>query len=505
VLVLGLFAPAAAADMLPLSVSGNQIMRGGQPFNLYGVNRDSLEWGVNNWYGCGGDGHFWDADFANIAAWHVNAVRFPLSQANWLGRSCSASAYAAMIDYVVHEANAHGMYAILDLHWTDVGGQAPCDASCGSGEQQMPDSDSVTFWRQVAARYANNPGVIFELFNEPHYVTWSCWLSGGCQVTANSYGSGDSNSTHPTYTAVGMQSLYDAVRSTGASNLVMVAGLDWAYDLSGVNAGYAVSGTNIIYDTHVYTHWHNTVTDWDQHFGSVARHYPVAATEFGTTDCSTAGAQALLQYLYAPDGVAADRISWAVWSWNTPGDCSQPSVLADWSGTPIAGQGQLIHDALANLAQGQQPVSAGPWYEIVNKGTGKCVDASAWGAADGTWVQQWTCGNGQANQEWQFVPVSGGYFEVLNRNAAADSQVLDVSGGPGATGNGDTLQLWSYAAGSNQQWQAVPEGNGYFEFVARNSGKCLDVTGGSSADGTRLQQWTCYGGANQLFRVAQQP
>ena len=48
-------------------------------------------------------------------------------------------------------------------------------------------------------------------------------------------------------------------------------------------------------------------------------------------------------------GVAANRISWTVWSWNNPGSCSQPSLLSDWSGTPLAGQGQLIHDALAFL------------------------------------------------------------------------------------------------------------------------------------------------------------
>jgi glucosylceramidase len=133
------------------------------------------------------------------------------------------------------------------------------------------------------------------------------------------------------------------------------------------------------------------------------------------------------------------------------------------------------------------------------------VDASGWGTANGTWVQQWACGNGQANQEWQLVPVGGGYDEVLNRNASANNEVLDVAGGPGATGNGTQIQLWAYVGGSNQQWQPVALGNGYYELVARNSGKCLDVTGGSSGDGVRLQQWSCYGGPNQTFRLTQQP
>ena len=33
-----------------------------------------------------------------------------------------------------------------------------------------------------------------------------------------------------------MQQLYDTVRATGAQNLVIIGGLNWAYDLSGVPA-----------------------------------------------------------------------------------------------------------------------------------------------------------------------------------------------------------------------------------------------------------------------------
>jgi aryl-phospho-beta-D-glucosidase BglC (GH1 family) len=348
VLAFALLAPAAAADLSPLGVQGNHLMRDGKQFNFHGVSRDSLEWGDSNWNGCGGDGHFTDADFDHIAAWQVNAVRLPLSQANWLGRRCSSVNYPALVDAAIAKANARGMYAILDLHWTDVHGQASCDSGCGSGEQPMPDSDSVEFWRGVATRYANRPGVMFELYNEPHDVSWSCWLSGGCQVTASTGGSPWSGP--PSYRAVGMQTLYDTVRATGAGNLVLVSGLDWAYDLSGVSAGYALSAQNLVYVTHVYVRWHSTTSDWDPHFGALAARYPVAATELGSTDCSSDRTQSLLQYLDAPGGRTANRISWTIWGWNAPGECSQPSVISDWSGTPLDSQGRLIHDTLARLA-----------------------------------------------------------------------------------------------------------------------------------------------------------
>jgi GH43 family beta-xylosidase len=40
-----------------------------------------------------------------------------------------------------------------------------------------------------------------------------------------------------------------------------------------------------------------------------------------------------------------------------------------------------------------------------------------------------------------------------------------------------------------------------YTIVNRNSGKCLDVEGGNTADGTNIFQWSCTGGANQKWRI----
>ena len=352
--------PAPSDGSLPaLSVDGNRMVQAGRQgsFDFHGVNRDTLEWGEGNWGGCGGDGHFTDRDYDNMAAWGANTVRIPLSQANWLGRRCSSVDYARMVDAAVAKANERGMYAILDLHWSDVGGQAPCDGpSCRSGQQPMPDADSVRFWEGVAARYAKNPGVVFDLYNEPYVwwkpftynapdeASWKCWRSGGCTVYASEQTSpteadpatGEQKARPLPYTAVGMQDLYDAVRRHAPRNVVLVGGLDWAYDLSGIGRGYGIRGTNIVYDTHVYTQWHDTTDDWDRHFGYLTRTHPVSATEFGSIDCSADVTRRLIDYFDAPMGDPARRISWTIWSWNSPGECSPPTVLAVWNGTPIA-------------------------------------------------------------------------------------------------------------------------------------------------------------------------
>ena len=149
-------------------------------------------------------------------------------------------------------------------------------------------------------------------------------------------------------------------------------------------------------------------------------------------------------------------------------------------------------------------ISSSTWYEVQNSNSGDCVDDTGGGTANGTAVQQWACSAGSANQEWQFQPTSGGYYQVVTRNAP--SEAWDVTGGPSATGNGTPIQLWSATGGTNQQWLPTLQSDGSYTFTARNSGnECLDVTNRSTSNGTQLQQWACTAGDTaQTFRLVPQ-
>ncbi|WP_220183111.1 RICIN domain-containing protein [Sphaerisporangium album] len=142
------------------------------------------------------------------------------------------------------------------------------------------------------------------------------------------------------------------------------------------------------------------------------------------------------------------------------------------------------------------PISPTTWYSVVNKGSGKCVDARAAGTVNGTAIQQYTCNVSNA-QQYQFVPTSGGFVRVNNRGNSA--QVLDVTNV--STADNAPIQTWTYGGGNNQQWQPVSEGGGQYHFVNRNSGKCLDVPGASTADSVQLVQYTCNGTAAQSFSL----
>jgi hypothetical protein len=57
--------------------------------------------------------------------------------------------------------------------------------------------------------------------------------------------------------------------------------------------------------------------------------------------------------------------------------------------------------------------------------------------------------------------------------------------------------LWTCNGTNAQKWVHTAAR----DLTNTGSGKCLDAKGNSSADGTRLQIWTCTGGANQKWTV----
>jgi hypothetical protein len=126
--------------------------------------------------------------------------------------------------------------------------------------------------------------------------------------------------------------------------------------------------------------------------------------------------------------------------------------------------------------------STGAYYKLVNRRSGKVLDAYGAGLADGTNLVQWA-DNGGHNQHWHVTDIGGGYRTLLNRNSGRA-----VSIGQASTADGAAAIQWVDNSGGDQQWQLVPVGS-YYELRARHSGKLLSVAGGSSADGAQVIQW----------------
>ncbi len=93
-----------------------------------------------------------------------------------------------------------------------------------------------------------------------------------------------------------------------------------------------------------------------------------------------------------------------------------------------------------------------------------------------------------------FIPV-----EIVNRQSG---KALDVTGA--STANGIPIQQYNWLGFPNQQWRLVPVG-AHYKIVSVNSGKVLDVTGYSTAAGATIQQWDWLNGLNQQWDLAPVP
>jgi hypothetical protein len=178
-----------------------------------------------------------------------------------------------LADTLVKARGADGIYAILDLQWT-APGNLPAD-----GSREVPDDHSPAFWTSVATTFLDNPAVLFDAFNEPNTVPWSCWRDGGCQVPDGREGDTDPSQT---YTAVGMQAIVDAIRATGASQPILLAGVAHANDLSGWLANMPsdpdghLAASFYVYQPNACV----TTSCWDSTVAPVAAVVPTTTLEF---------------------------------------------------------------------------------------------------------------------------------------------------------------------------------------------------------------------------------
>ena len=232
------------------------------------------------------------------------------------------------------------------LHWTSPG------AAPAAAQQPMPDADhAIDFWKSVAQTFAADTGVVLDLFNEPYIYAsdmvdpaqdpWACWLNG-CAFKQYVTGGNPYQQTY-TWNAVGMQALVDTVRATGATNVIMVGGLEWSNDLTQWLAHKPQDPHHAIVAS-----WHSypsqtcsNMACWTSVIEGVAAQVPIVTGEVGDSVCNAPN--------YMPELLPwANQLglSYLGWTWNTWSDCANV-LIKDYAGTPTSNFGQKFHDMLS--------------------------------------------------------------------------------------------------------------------------------------------------------------
>jgi aryl-phospho-beta-D-glucosidase BglC (GH1 family) len=202
----------------------------------------------------------------------------------------------------------------------------------------------VNFWTSMADRYKDNPLVAFDLYNEPHDITWDQWLNGGSLTEPDG----------TRWQAAGMRQLYQAVRNTGATNLVLVSGNDWAN--TAPPSRYLLAGSNVVYAVHAYTCPVNPppictapapsqAPDNLAGWSSMAKEEPVVITEFGWPEV-TSGTynQNVINW------ARAHAVGWTAYAWS-PGALEGPTtpefgLVGDPGAAEPEASGMPVLDAL---------------------------------------------------------------------------------------------------------------------------------------------------------------
>ena len=286
----------------------------------------------------------------------ANAVRVPLNEQCWLGIGGVSTKYggepyrAAVRDFV-GLLGRYGFVAVLDLHRS-----APGDAR-STQQEQLPDRDhSPAFWTSVARTFAG-ADVVFDLFNEPFPFgeadsdrAWACWRDGGCQLTSV-------NSGQP-YAAAGMTELIAAIRATGARNVVIAGGLNWAETLTRwleYRPDDPLGQLGASFHGYSFNDRCVDVACYDRDLAPVAAEVPLLAGEIGPDlhlpgdqvdeSCPASAVRRTTWSTTLLDWLDHHQASYTPWTWNPWGDCW--SLTTDQSGTPTPIWGTEIRTRLS--------------------------------------------------------------------------------------------------------------------------------------------------------------
>ena len=140
-------------------------------------------------------------------------------------------------------------------------------------------------------------------------------------------------------------------------------------------------------------------------------------------------------------------------------------------------------------------------FILMNKKSRKLIMPQNGSMSNGTSICQ-GANKKQTYQQWNITPVDsrvGGDFSYFYISNVKNGSQLDVNNW--STSNGGGIILYSGSKGANEQWYFQYAGDGYYYIFSRHSGKCLEVSSGSSVDGAAIQQNAFTGDDRQQWRL----
>jgi len=270
--------PPPPTGTTPLAINGQLHVCGtnlcnqyNKPIQLRGVSTHGLQWFPSCYNTTSLDtlANDWKADVLRIAM-YVNED----------GYVTNPSAFTAKVNDLVDQAEARGMYAIIDFH------------TLTPGDPNVNLDNAKTFFKNVATRNANKKNVIYEIANEPNGVSWDQIRTYANQVIP-------------------------VVRAADSDAVVIVGTRGWSS--LGVSNGSSsaeivanpVNFPNIMYTFHFYAASHTDT--YRNEVRNAATKLPLFVTEWGTTSATGGGTvdiQSSTAWLDLLDSLKISHVNW---------------------------------------------------------------------------------------------------------------------------------------------------------------------------------------------------
>lgn len=266
-------------------------------------------------------GHWNKNHFEKVRETGAMIVRIPVHPVAW--RERTPEKYLELLDQAVEWCTDLEMYVLID--WHSIGNLAMelfQDPMYNTSKQE-----TYQFWRTIAQHFSGNNTVAFyEIFNEPTIyrgqlgtMSWTEWK------TIN-------------------ENIINLIRSFDTETIPLVAGLDWAYDLTPILIE-PVTAEGIGYVSHPYEFKRSQPWEpkWEENFGFAADKYPVVVTEFGF---GLRQGQSIDDEHYGNriiDYLEGKGISWICWVYDPEWG---PRMLKSWETYELTESGAFFKNAM---------------------------------------------------------------------------------------------------------------------------------------------------------------
>ena len=279
---------------------GKLVDEAGEPFQLRGMSTHGIGW-FGQYVNAGAMKSVRDAG-GNV----IRAAMYTEADGGYI---YEPERNAAIMTEAIENARAMDMYVIVDWHILE------------DGDPNAHLDEAITFFDRIASAYAGDPAVIYEICNEPNFVSWE-------DIQKYAY------------------AIFPVIRKYSPDAVIVLGTPEYSFDLSGALTN-PFPRDNVLYAYHFYAGQHGNFEGLRY---ALEQKFPVMVSEWGINSDGS-GQPALNAGRDFADFLNEQGISWCAWSL-----CNKDEVfsalrpdceaLSRWSPEDLTDVGAVLFDAL---------------------------------------------------------------------------------------------------------------------------------------------------------------